>query len=617
MTDHSTDEIRDLLARAMSDAPEPHGWADVEHRARQHDAPPRQRRTGIWLAVASCTIALMGGLVAVISFDDEPEVRIDSTDSTTSSTSTIVSTPVPAPTTNPATTTAPAPEFEAGWTGGLLDDIDANSLRTLDSFAEGDVIVPTAPSGWRVSDSAWTDLDDAIAPDFVEWSVEVIEAPPDNPFGQVLYLTQSREPICRTTLGCKPSGDSVTINGVVWEVIVVERIPEDAPEFVDATTLRARIGDRWVALAAGAKHLLTGPLLENPPIIEFLEGLRVGSPSDLAAIGEACWQCAGGDPFAATESTTATPTTMSDGATTATSEPGAQAPSDASFETGRPLTDLAPGDVVVPTYIPPGLILQDTAQIYEYPGGVSEFAVSLETTDGAFYSSVRLWDYGNDVGPLDPTALNDPNHPPVEIADLTWGWGDFEPARIANIGPFSVWVYLDGLDRSEAERFIEGLRAVPFEQFPSSIVVDGADGVSVIDPDTDDTDAAEIVASDDQFELTAVPTTGQVCMKLEQITVPVTMTFAANCWASERLADSGIVDLYALDTTDTEHLLIGVLDSPDATAVRLTSPDGESVVVETGPANQVIDGRFFLARLDMDIGNGIRLDQFTIEDASP
>ncbi len=110
---------------------------------------------------------------------------------------------------------------------------------------------------------------------------------------------------------------------------------------------------------------------------------------------------------------------------------------------------------------------------------------------------MRLWNYGNDVGPLDPNAVNDPNHPPVEIAGLTWGWGDFEPARIAYIGPFSVWVYLHDLDRSQAQRFIEGLRAVPDEQFPYPIVSDGADGLSVIDPndpnDTNDADDAEAV----------------------------------------------------------------------------------------------------------------------------
>jgi hypothetical protein len=608
MTDHSTDEIRDLLARAMSDSPEPHAWADVEQRARRHDAPPPvRRRTRVWLAAAACVVVLVVGLVAVVGSGDEPKVRTDDPDSTTPSTSTVASTSVPAPTTT-------ALGAEPGWTGGLLDEIDVDSLRRLDSFTEGDVIVPTAPSGWRVSDSVWTGPDDASAPDFVEWFVEVIEARPNNGFGQVLYLTQSREPTCTSTLGCKLSGDSATIDGVVWEAIAVERIPEDDDQFFDATTLRARVGDRWVSLAAGADQLLTGPLLENPPIIEFLEGLRVGSPDDLAAIGEACWQCgmagAEGDPFAV-ESPTATPATTSDGAPTATSVPQAQAPSDVDGDTGRPLTDLADGDVLVPTYIPPGLALEGEARLSENPVG-SEFMFTVAAADGQPSNAVRLWEDGP-LGPLGPAELDDPNHPPVEIAGLTWGWYDFERARIANIGPFSVWVYLHGLDEVEAVRFIEGLRAVSVEQFPGPIAVDGPDGVSVINEPGD----AEIVASDDRFELTAVQAGDQVCTKLEETTVPATMHFSANCWESTRFAESRIVDFHPLDETDTNHLIIAVIDSPNATAARITSPGGESVVVPTGPVNQAIDGRFFLARLDLDVGNGIRLDQFTIEDASP
>jgi hypothetical protein len=91
------------------------------------------------------------------------------------------------------------------------------------------------------------------------------------------------------------------------------------------------------------------------------------------------------------------------------------------------------------------------------------------------------------------------------------------------------------------------------------------------------------VASDDRFELTALQVGDQVCTKLEETTVPVTIFFAANCWASARFTASGIVDFYPLDLTDTNLLIIAVIDSPSATAVRISSPDGESVVVPTGP----------------------------------
>lgn len=623
MTDHSTDEIRDLLARAMSDAPEPHSWSNVEDRARQHDAAPPQGRTGVWLAAAACAIALMGGLVAVIGSDDEPKVRIDAPDSTTPSTSTVPSTSAPAPSPPPTSTTtapAPAPSAEAGWTGGLLDDIDGNSLRPLESLAEGDVVVPTAPSGWRLADAAWTGPDDAVAPDFVEWSTEVIEALPDhNAFGHILYLTQSREPICRTTLGCTPSGDSVTINGVVWESIVVERIPEDDPEFFDETTLRARIGDRWVSLGAGAPQALTGVLLKNPPIIEFLEGLRVGPPDDLAAIGEACWQCdvagAEGDPFAV-GGPDAPRTTTLDGEPTEASEPPVQVPNNADFDTGRPLTELVEGDVVVATYIPPDLIPDGEAMLRELPDARSVFEFTLATADEANSVRVTLGHRSGSVSTHNPAELDDPNHPPVEIQGLIWAWNDFAVARIAYVDSFSIDLGLHGLDRSEAERFIEGLRAVPFEQFAGPVTIDGADGLEVI-ADPSNTNGAQIVATDDEFELTAVRVLDQVCTKLEQTTDPVTMTFAANCWGSTSLADPGIVDLFSLEITATLHLIIGVFDSPDATAVRITSPDGNSVVAPTGPDNRAIDGRFFLARLDLDVADGIRLDHFTIEDASP
>ena len=221
---------------------------------------------------------------------------------------------------------------------------------------------------------------------------------------------------------------------------------------------------------------------------------------------------------------------------------------------------------------------------------------------------MRLWENG----PIGPAVSDDPNHPHVEVAGLTWEWNDFERARIAHIGSYSVWVYLHGFDRPTAERFIEGLRAVPVEEFPGTIAVDGADGFSVVNGEGD----PEVVARDDRFEFTAVQSGDQVCTKLEDLDVPPTAFFAGNCLASTMYAGSTIVDLYPLDDTDTLHLIIGVIDSPGATAVQLTSPAGESVVVPTGPVNSAIDGRFFLARLALDTDDGIRLDRFTIEDVS-
>ncbi|WP_420451463.1 hypothetical protein [Ilumatobacter sp.] len=613
MSDLTDDQIRELMERAMAHAPEPHPWEDVRRRGAAHDDPaavPVHRRSWVWLAAAACAIALVAGFV-VLTESDGDRIRV-------------IDEPVPTAPTTPETTTAPTttdvpttttsvPEVEsAGWSGGLLDDLDTESLRPLDGYADGDAIIPTGPGGWRVESSRWGTGE---GPASTEWYVSVTNAPPDRGFEEQLLQVMSTDEPCGFTRLCRRTGEAVTIDGVVWKSLVPDGVEEGTDEFVANMSLRAGVGDRWVFLALANSQVLDGTPFEEPEVIEFLEDLRVGSPEVLMPIGEACWQCgvagAEGDPFAATESPTAAPTTTSDGAQTPTSEPGAQTPDRIGSETGRPLAELVDGDVVFPTYIPPGLTLRPEAQISEQPG-LSEFSVTLEAADGEHSASIRLWQEG---GPIGPAPSDDPNHPRVEVAGLTWEWNDFESARITYVGSFSVWVYLHGLDRSEAERFIEGLRAIPIEQFPNPIASDSPDGLSVTD--NNNTDGAEIVATDDEFELTAVRVSDQVCTKLEQTTDPVTMTFAANCWDSERLADSGIVDFVPVDLTDTEHLIIAILDSSNAMSVRITSPDGESVVVPTGPANQAIDGRFFLARLILDVSDGIRLDQFTIEDASP
>lgn len=596
-TDH-IESLEDRLRRDLAEIA-----ATVHEPTGRPGASTHQSRPPL-LAAAAVVVLIVGtvAIFAMVGGDDDVSPVITETPTTTAP---VATTSVPEPTT--------ADELELGWTGGLLDDLDTESLRPLESFGDGDVIVPTGPSGWRLADSAWTDPAEAVAPDFVEWTVEVIE--PKERFGHILHLTVSREPRCASVRGCKPSGESVTVNGVVWESIVPEDWPWDDDDRSDPTTLRARVGDRWVSLNPGAPQALTGPLHDDSSVLAFLDGLRAGSPDDVAAIGEACWQCgtAGGegDPFAA-----GSPPLASDPASATTVDPRAQTPSDIDGERGRPLTELTEGDIVIPTYIPPGLTLDHSVRFHEFARGGSDVIVALETADNQPANAVRLVSSANDSGPLSPRHLDDPNHPPVEIAGLTWGWYDFETARIANIGQFSIWVYLHGLDRLQAERFINGLRAVPGEQFPGQrVALDGDDGLSVLD--VDGRQNAEVVASNDRFELTAVQVGDQVCTKLTETTVPVTMMWTADCWKSTRFTESGIHDLYPLDALDTTHMIIGVVDSPNATAVQITAPDGESVVVPTGPANQTIDGRFFLAQIDLDISNGIVFDRFTVEDASP
>jgi hypothetical protein len=606
MSERTDDQIRDALARAAAHTPDPHPWSEIERRAGAPTAPgstPAVRRPLVWLTAAACTIALVVALVAVSGADDEVRIDEPPLPTTAPPAPSPETTPAPATTDAPVTTDSPAtstvPPSASGWSGGLLDDLDTASLRPLGAFVEGDVIVPTAPRGWRVDDSGWSSDDPATA----QWWVVVTQAPPDNGFGQVLNVRMSGEPRCDAASGCEPWGEAVTIDGVVWETLVVDGIAEDSEDFVANMTVRAAVGDRWVFVQASAAQLLAGPLLYDPAVLELLGGLRVGSESQLTAIGEACWRCdtagAEGDPFAGAP---ALPPP-----TTASAPPGAM-PGGADVGTGRPLTELAEGDVVLPTYVPPGLTL-GPAREHDAGPGLAEFFLPLDAVDARPSIAVRLWRNG---GPIGPVATEDPNHPHVEVAGLAWQWNDFESARIAHVGPFSVFVYLHGLDRWEAERFIEGLRAVRVDEFPDPIVVDGPDEVSVVNGPGE----TEVVASDDRFELTAVRSGDQVCIELRDTSVPPTMRFAANCVESTMLDRSTIVDFYPLDETDTEHVVVGVVDAPGATAVRVAAPGGEPVVTTTGPANQVVGGRFFLARLTFDVAGGIRLDRFSIEDAS-
>lgn len=142
MSEHSNDEIRDLLANATSDAPEPHSWADVEHRARHNDAPPRQRRNGVWLAVAACTVALIGGLVAVVSSDDEPKVRTDDPNSTTAST---------VPATSAPPTSAPPTSLPVSASDAANPLIDMRSLLTNRADNELFAVQSDAESYWRLA----------------------------------------------------------------------------------------------------------------------------------------------------------------------------------------------------------------------------------------------------------------------------------------------------------------------------------------------------------------------------------------------------------------------------------------------------------------------------------
>ena len=121
MRDHSTDEIRDLLAHAMADSPEPHPWADIEQRAGRHAAPTSQpRQNGVWLVATACVAVLVAGLSAVAVYHDEPNLPTDSPAPLTVA-------PTPAPTTSTTPTSLPpdglvelTSDTPMLWAGGVL-----------------------------------------------------------------------------------------------------------------------------------------------------------------------------------------------------------------------------------------------------------------------------------------------------------------------------------------------------------------------------------------------------------------------------------------------------------------------------------------------------------------
>ena len=74
MTDPTRDEIRQLLERSMTDAPEPLPWTDVERRATRPQCPPAvRRRTGTLARRSSVHDRPRGRLRRTSSFRRRPQ----------------------------------------------------------------------------------------------------------------------------------------------------------------------------------------------------------------------------------------------------------------------------------------------------------------------------------------------------------------------------------------------------------------------------------------------------------------------------------------------------------------------------------------------------------------
>ncbi len=604
MTGPTNDQIRDVLGRAMFDSPEPHGWADVERRAAEPDGPSSApRRTGVWLA-AACVIAVVAGFVVLIGADDDNRIRTnDDTIPTTSLREELTPSPnIPSPTTAPATTGAETttstttPEDEPVWTGGLLDDIDAESFRPLSSVGMGDLIVPTAPAGWRLSELSFEQVGDDTAPrEWIGSNTTTIEARPDGTTGPRIELSLSRpgsnQGACAqlgvgSQSGCETSGSSVEINGLAWQ------------PFARLEGLRADAGDVWIEVLV-QDFDLQGPVLADPRIITYLESLRVGSTDDYAEIvreiGQACWDCGDPETF---------------------EEPAPLLIGEIDDTEMRPLSTLSSGDIVIPT-TPPGWALAGftPASISITPtarGSSHQFEVF---GDGKTLPVVVAPACGQDVGTCDVAALEFDVELPlvdtIEIDGNTWGHDPGTGDPMAVIGDHLVvipvnnwWVFESDvplLQDPDVLELIDGLRVTPLVDVPENIALTDESGRIPIDRRTGLPPPKEAVASFEAGEATlllnAAIVDDTVCITIDRADTGETIS-PPRCVERADFERNLTIDLagpgfHDLDVGGDLVLLAGYVDSPIAVDVRATYGDVSADGRSAGP-NDVVDGVFVL-----------------------
>lgn len=158
-----------------------------------------------------------------------------------------------------------------GWV--QLGGLDSSGLRPLASVSAGDVLIPTAPSGWYLETPLRGDAGSADLP------VPTIQVATDRTGNRRLegYLA----PACATDATTCPLADNgyqipwpvpdeIVLDGVVWGY------PGGAPGGSVATV----IGDHVVAVAV-TWYESTTPALDDPDVVALLEGLRVASMAEL------------------------------------------------------------------------------------------------------------------------------------------------------------------------------------------------------------------------------------------------------------------------------------------------------------------------------------------------
>jgi hypothetical protein len=600
-----------------------------------------QPRWRAYAAIAAVATVVVGGLVLLTTGADD-EQPADQPVVTT-----------PATTTVPTTTTAPTTSADQpGWTGGLLDDLDAESLQALDSFAEGDVIVPTGPNGWRVfASGAASPEDDSI----VRSQVTIIEAQPvtiplepapadgqpTDPAGQRIILTLTRDPECEDTRGCSPSGPQVTINGVEWQSFSAQ----DQPDAVPYSGVRGSVGDLWVWVTAPAITMyetsdgdmiefggFDDTLLDEPTIVEFLEGLRVGSQEELAAVGTACWNCDAdvvGSPDDGTEMVQL---------------------GGLDSQSLRPLALVAAGDVLIPT-APSGWYLGTTlygdAENDDLP--VSVFSVA---TDPSGRRSLELYlapacDANETSCPMADNGyqIGWPVADEMVLGGVAWGYPGGRPggAVVAVIGDHVVAIagtWYESrtplLNDPDVLTLLEGLRVTSLAELPEQLRVVDEFG-RPIDPITGELPAPpekQAVASAEvrgtTVVLNAAPVDDEVCMSLDRADTGETV-WTSGCFVPSDVDETFVIDLAQLAAgpnfnqlapgEELEYLLVGYIDVQFAVDVRASS-DGVSVGGRSAEPTDLLDGVFVLMSVNelddvIDFEGGFNSDTIELEVIEP
>ncbi len=164
-----------------------------------------------------------------------------------------------------------SPDEEPEWV--QLGGFDSQSLRPLASVSAGDVLVPTAPSGWSLE----TPLHgDAESDDF---PVSIIVVAPDASRQRTLEVYLA--PACAAdATSCPMADNGYQIGWPVPDDMVLDGVAWGYPGGTPGQSVAAVIGDSVVAIA-GTWYESPTPLLNDPDVMTLLEGLRVTSLAEL------------------------------------------------------------------------------------------------------------------------------------------------------------------------------------------------------------------------------------------------------------------------------------------------------------------------------------------------